>query len=356
MKKKYSINKTIGKKNMILAIVALVLIMMTVIGGSFSWIEEVSQVEFNSTNGQETPLHVGDKALKAEAVMKQNPATEEVLLNDYFNESGEIHLSPCYGDGDRFIFPVQKRSTGSVSYRVGTKDDANVNYLSATFRVKSDNANTGYWFEKVNSSTGFITCKKANGSSIDLSSYLRISVTVDGVTNVYAYNSNGTYTGVNAAGTSASTNQTGRPLANYMYYDEALYPDSGTNPVGYYKNSVNVTNKNNQGSGSNLNGNTLFTVNKYDEENKKNAKDVTVKIWLEYDNDNSGVSDVRVSNINLKLTSSWAKTRRIYIRDNTVHQEGYDSANWMGTYSATPSMGVSSNVSTDTVGQSSAKL
>ena len=249
MRRKFSITNSIGKKNMILAIVALVLILVTVIGTSFSWIEEVSQVEFNSNEGQETPLHVGSKILKSDAIMKSNPSTDDINLEEYFYESGDIHLSPCYSNGEKFYFPVKKNadtSSNTVSFREGTKDDANVNYLSATFRVRSDNADTAYWFEKIDNNE-LITCKKNDDTSIDLKDYLRVSVTVDGDTNVYAYNTNGKYYTLASSSATSATQQNGRSLREYMYYSEKF---NDSNPVGSYKRNAspdNKTGKYNQG-------------------------------------------------------------------------------------------------------------
>lgn len=334
MKKKYSLTKSIGKKNTILALVALVLVMMTVVGASFSWIEEVSQVEFNSNNGQETPLHVGSKVLKADVNMKENPTTDTIDLNEYFYKSGDMHLSPCYGDGESFYFPVTSSSSTSDKFRVGTKDDANVNYLSATFRVKSEAANTGYWFEK-SGTTDFITFKNSSGSAItgadltNLKRLLRVSVTVDGNTNVYAYNTDntdGAYKTLESSSDTSATSKDGRRIDKYMYYTESF---NNSSPVNYYKNSANVTDKPNQGAtDGNLNGNTLFTVNKYDSSKKTGVKEVTVKLWLEY-NASYCVEDVKVSNVNLNIVSSWNKTRRIYVQDKTIKQAERTQAKWL---------------------------
>ena len=332
MKKKIRFGKSFGKKNIILSAVALILATMTAVTATASWIEEVSQVEFSSTDGQETPLHVGDKVLKSDAVIKSNPATDVINLSDYFNESGDIHLSPCYGDGENFYFPVQQTTDGDT-FRVGTKDDANVNYLSATFRVRSEGANTAYWFEKTNTNTDFIKFKDSNGDTVtsfnynnqnyELRKYLRISLTVDGATNVYAYNDDGSFYTVSD---SSAVSATGRQLDKFIYYPEE---NNDSAPAGYYKNAVNVTGKPNQGNGDNLNGNTLFTVNTYNADNKSTVKEVTVKLWLEYnDGFDSGI-DVRVSDINLNIVSSWAKSRRIYVRDATVYQDGYSQAKWL---------------------------
>ena len=169
-------------KALLLGAVSLLLVAMMAVTSTVSWIEDVSQVEFSSTDGQETPLHIGSKILLSDATMMDSNDT--VDLNKYFNKSGDMHLSPCFGDGQNFYFPVQN----GTGYRIGTKDDANVNYLSVTFRVISEGAATAYWFEKTGNAS-FVTFKKGDAgvSGTGLEQQLRCSVTVDGVTNVYAF-------------------------------------------------------------------------------------------------------------------------------------------------------------------------
>ena len=306
-----------SKKNMILAAVAVVLIVITAVGTSVSWIEEVSQVEFSSMNGQQTPMHIGAKKLDADVAMRKTDSDDKTVdLSRYFYESGDMHLSPCYGDGENFYFPVE----GS-GYRSGTKDDANVNYLSATFRLTSENANTAYWFEKVNASTPFIGL-----SNQSLEQYLRCSITVDGLTTVYALNNTGDFYTIE---NSAPSVKHGRRMNAYSYYDEEFdqstgipysdLPDDFDN--NYTTTPYNRGSGNGVSQGTNLNGNTLFTVN------NGVKKTVTVKIWLEYSGSN--VLNVSVANLNIKLVSSWAKTRRIFVKDATVQEYGSASPNWL---------------------------
>lgn len=335
MKKRFNKNKLISIKSVILVAVSLVLVIITAVGTTASWIEEVSQVDFNSNDGQQTPLHVGSKKLNSDMVIKQDPTADVINLSDYFYKSGDMHLSPCYGDGEKFYFPVENGTTG---FREGTKDDVNVNYMSATFRIRSEGEKTAYWFEKSgeNNNTPYITFGKqtdegkitpaSNDTNADLTQYLRCSVTIDGTTNVYALNDSGKFKTVDTSRTTPVYEDVGRRIDQYTYYQEAL---NNSNPVGYYKNSVNVTGKPNQGVKENLNGNTLFIVNKYDSSNKTTIKTVTVKIWLEYNNYTS--DSVDVASINMNFVSSWAKTRRIYVKDATENQLGYSAAKWLTT-------------------------
>lgn len=333
MKKKPGFRTVFGKKTLLLAAVSLLLVTLIAIGATSSWIEDVSQVEFSTNNdSQETPLHVGDKILKSDAAMKNSTAI--VALSDYFYASGDMHLSPCYGDGEHFYFPVEDKTTGNVTFRDGTKDDANVNYLSATFRIQSSEANTAYWFEKsgATNDTPFISFKKGDTAvtNSNLEQFLRFSVTIDGATNVYALNNDGTYYMVDSTTAAAAAAKPGKSIEQYTYYAEDFNQSA---PEGYYKNNVNVTGKPNQGVTANLNGNTLFSVNTYDDENKSTLKTVTVKIWLEYNPHNS-TKGVDIAAINMNLVSSWAKERRIYVKDATLHQENYTQAKWLSTQNA----------------------
>lgn len=305
-------------KALLLGAVSLLLVALMAVTSTVSWIEDVSQVEFSSTDGQETPLHIGSKILLSDATMTKDADT--VDLNKYFNKSGDMHLSPCFGDGENFYFPVQN----GTGYRIGTKDDANVNYLSVTFRVISEGAATAYWFEKTGN-TSFVTFKKGDTdvSGSGLEQQLRCSVTVDGVTNVYAFDdgdkTNGYqkkyYTVEAVNGTDTPTEKIGRSVEEFSYYDEQFGADETANNA--------FANQGADKKKKNLNGNTLFTVNKFDSNHKaETAKTVTFKLWLESRErgETADTAGVDLASLNLNIISGWAKTRRIYVADKTIDQ------------------------------------
>ena len=168
IKKRY--RKSFTKKNILLAAVSLILVLILSVASTSSRIEEVSKVEFNSNDGQETPLHIGNRILLSDAIMQDMRLSNEsksINLDQYFNKSGDMHLSPCYSDGENFYFPIESGTNNASGYRIGTKDDANVNYLSVTFRVQSLGAATAYWFEKTGSTTEnptpYVTFKNKTG-------------------------------------------------------------------------------------------------------------------------------------------------------------------------------------------------
>ncbi|MCR5653069.1 MAG: hypothetical protein K6F88_04635 [Ruminococcus sp.] len=331
MKKLRKFNNSIGKKNLLLSLVALILILMTVVSVSYAWIEEVSNVKLSTDeNAQQTPLHISGHKLNSDVSIEQNGSA--VDLSDFFNESGDTHLSACYSDGTNFMFP--KSGTSTSDFRKGTKSDANTNYISMTFRVKSNDAPTAYWFEyKNNSNTPFTVAKDYTGETTAagekttqnhdpttaITQYLRASITANGATTVYGFNENGQFKYVEESNntttvktaTGSNDTPTPRPVSKYMYYDET-YVD--LTPVGNYKTNANKGTKYNQGGGDNLNGNTLFTIG------ADKTETITVKLWLEA---GAPVTSVDATDLNLQITSSWMKTRRIYIRDKTVDE--YDS-------------------------------
>lgn len=330
MKKMLKLKKRIGEKNVILSIVALILIMLTLVSVSYSWIEEVSNVELVSNDdAQQTPLHVGEKNILYNMTMKNmgNTTGETIDLADYFYESGNMHLSACYSDGENFKFPKSGTMNAAPNggYRDGTKDDANTNYISATFKITSQGAPTSFWLNKRASANWFETKQNEGSYANTYEKYLRMSVTAGGTTTVYSFDDIGTKDnnpnygkyqteyGQNATETVGSnTRDIQHPIKEYMHYTETLPSNpTTTSPMGYWKNTVNKTNKYNQGAGDNLNGNTVFTVG------KNKTETVNIKLWLEC---NNNLSSIDLSKINIQLDSTWKYKRRIYVRDKTMKE------------------------------------
>lgn len=293
-------------KKLLLSIVALILIFMFAIGTTYGWIENIYHVEFNTDeNGEDHPLTISEN-IDAEVEITNTNSTvqlgrlldstdEHVITNNgYFYESGDMHLSPCYGDGESFYFPTGDHDGTAADYRLGNHDDENVNYISMTVKVSSPTAKTEYWFEDFN-----VDLKDKNGNSVsNADDYIRFSVTSDGATSVFS--NDGTYKSL--ASTSSSPAPKGGNVINNFRYDDS------TNEHSYRKTY----------------GNTLFAVPKGE------TKVVNFKIWLEKPSDSS-ISTVTVSDIDITLSSSWAKTRRITLEDKTT---GAGANSWVGNNGA----------------------
>lgn len=342
--------KKSNKKTLVLSIVAFVLILMSLVSFTYSWIDDIKLVEFQNDNlaqngaplktgtdinatvnitKEENTIDLGNMLKTGDISFQYDNGTAEEYEEEnantptsptqhikydtengdtvkdpkwddagnqkginskkgYFYESGDMHLSPCYSNGETFYFPRQ----GQSGYREGNKDDENVNYISFTAKVSSPDATTDFWFDSMPTIQG----KNASGSTVDVNSYARYAIIVDGECHVYS--SSGTAKTCNS-GLTGTTDVTGvRKTANYTYGD-----------------STNKTAERGD------NSNTLFSIK------KGGTVNMTIKIWLE-----GGVgNDVTASNINLKLISSWSKSRKIWIDDKTTNGGG---GNWLDDGSA----------------------
>lgn len=311
-----------NKKTLVLTIVAFVLVLMSLVSFTFSWIDDIKLVEFqnddlakngaplktgtdinasvNITKGT-NDINLGNMLTNSDITYEynegsetkrhikydtqspnntKNPDNNEInKKKGYFYESGDMHFSPCFGDGESFFFQMQ----GQSGYREANKDDENVNYISFTTKVSSPDASTDFWFDSMPTIQG----KNAGGSTVDVSNYARYAIIVDGECHVYS--STGAANTCNSGLTETTPVNGVRKTSNYTYGD-----------------NTNTT------AERGANSNTLFSIK------KGGTVNMTVKIWLEGGFNNT----VTASNINLKLISSWSKTRKIYIDDKTTNGGG----------------------------------
>lgn len=293
-----------NKKNIFLAVVAFILVCMMSVGVTYSWIDDLKEVQISTTeDGENTPLTVG-KNIHAEyqigdseeniinlgRMISKNDGKDVIDDEGYFYESGNMHLTPCYSDGKNFTVPT---NSGTRTTHI---DDNDVSFITVTLKITSSTAKSEFWFKGVPS----FTYNKLNNSTEDDFEddidAMRVSITSDGATNVYSNCKNGD---------------------DYIYYSANGVPHSdGRGFKEYtYNNASNVS------STRGKNGNTLFSVGKGE------TKEVTFKIWLEEGN----ILDRNYPNyssidIDLKLVSSFTKTRTITIKNKTT---GVTSSSWM---------------------------
>ena len=305
MKKRFNLKNLIGKKNLLLTLVALILVMLMVVGVSYSWIEQISNVEM-TLGGKESPMHISTEKLNKTAESEINNGSPKTIdLSKYFYESGNMHLSSCYSDGKTFYFPKKEHagSTDIPTYRLGTKDDANVNYISVSFKLKNtEDYEQAYWFDK--NSTFFQTESSADTA---LDKLIRMSMTVDGASSIFSASDTPTYKTVDSITASSVSTNNCQSFKAYQY-DSTL-------------NNQSDSGNDNYSSTRGANGNTLFVLP------AGTTSTITVKVWLEYDNNNRSAS---LSDINLKLVSSFTKTRKIYLVDNSLY-----GVNWITGNNAT---------------------
>ena len=318
MKKKLNFKNLIGKKNTLLVVVALVLVILTAVGATYSWIEQIANVEMKIGGGEGTPMHIGSKQLNAEAKGEISSSETTIDLSRYFYESGNMHLSSCYGDGNEFYFPKDNTNVNAdeiTDFRLGTKDDANVNYISITFPLTntSEDYEQAFWFD---GNTVFFDNSGSGEDKTALNSLIRCSLTVDSKTTIYSASSSNTvaatyktvdhYSSSNEAVSQKNCNS----FAGYTYYS------SHNDPRVSGASNVNMKSKSLTGKKyDEYNANTLFVLKPSEKVN------VTVKIWLECDEDEGVIRphSVDAGEINMKLVSSFAKKKKVYFVDSSLY-------------------------------------
>ncbi len=293
MRKTYNIFKKIGRKNLALSIVALVLTSIMFVGATYSWIENITAVQItnmpqNGTGSDTSKLKFASDINKTIELGNCGPDSTNgaiskfnaVNLGTYFNESGGMHLTTCSGNGESFYFKTLKGSGVARPFRIGTEDDENVHYISATFMVCSPDADVDMWFNEIPK----VEC----GGSYNTDSIARYSITVDGETHVYS-SSGDKYSHIHdATGTTEQVDV--RKTSEYTFGHEQNVKDGKAN------------------------GNVLFRVG-------EKPKKVTVKIWLQYTGIEEKYTDLK-PDINMVLASTWAKTRKITVFDGTSQNNG----------------------------------
>ena len=304
--------KKFTNKKYALSIVALILVLLMTIGITYSWIDDVKLVEINtSDDGTDIPLKTGvdinstatikdqrtiskdNKTINLGKVLSETEENDFVGKNltqaqketinkkkGYLYESGDMHFSGCYSDGESFYFPINDTTS---YYREGNIDDENVNYIDVTLKVNSPDANVDFWFENVP------TITDNNGKAIESARY---SITVDGRRNIYS-----------------STGEAQTVIGS------ALTDVSGVRKTAEYTYG-NSNNKDN--------ANTLFSIK------KGSSVNLNVKIWVE----GNISANIESADINMSLVSSWAYTHNITIIDKTsscgVTTSSSQSPSWLG--------------------------
>lgn len=182
---KNSINRSNHSKyGFILSVVALVEIIMIIAVSTFSWVETISSIRI-SNDGM--PAAIDTYTYTDARVGVGSDYNKTIELSKYFRASGEAHLSAASSaDGVNFFFPkIASVGSAAKSYRKGTVNDKNTNYISFSFKVTAD-SNQKFFFSKVPEF-------KAGGEAITDKNDIRLAITVadskgsDESTRIYSY-------------------------------------------------------------------------------------------------------------------------------------------------------------------------
>lgn len=183
---KNSINRSNNSKyGFLLSIVALVEIIMIIAVSTFSWVETISSIKISNEGKVGT---IDTYTFTDALVGVGSDYNKSIDLSNYFRASGNVHLSAASSaDGVNFFFPKVANASGNSStstYRKGTLDDKNTNYLSFSFKVTAKESNQNFFFESVptfyadsepitnkNDIRVAITVKDSDGENIRIYSY-----------------------------------------------------------------------------------------------------------------------------------------------------------------------------------------
>lgn len=208
---KNSINRSNNSKyGFLLSIVALVEIIMIISVSTFSWVETISSIKISNEGKVGT---IDTYTFTDALVGVGSDYNKSIDLSEYFRASGNAHLSAASSkDGVNFFFPKVANANGSSSsstYRKGTLNDKNTNYISFSFKVTAKESNQKFFFNSVptfyadseaitdkNDIRVAITVKDSNGENTRIYSYKagteNVVADVDGQfvteSTIYAFN------------------------------------------------------------------------------------------------------------------------------------------------------------------------
>lgn len=306
--------KKMNTKNVLLSVAAFILVAVTVVGVTYSWIDDVKLVQFQNADVSDgAPLKTGvdinanvnitsaDTSVNLGNLLGLNDYTYSYSDGDnqkthirydgsnddskkpnwntinqnkgYFYESGDMHLSPCYSDGETFYFPTSQENV----YREGNKDDENVNYISFTVKVSSPEQNVDLWFEDEPT-----ICYLDSNDTLQPIEQARFAISIDGKSHIYS------------------------PTGEALTCNNDL--NATTVVQGVRKTTEYTYNHSDNDNARGTNSNVLFSIK------KGGTVTMNVKIWLEGGYD----TNITASNINFKLISSRNMTREFVIVDRTT--------------------------------------
>lgn len=190
MKEKfYAIKNAITKKNksrygLLLSVVALIEVLMILLVSTYSWVETISSIKITNVIGKIDTYTYTNAEIGTGSGYSGTP----IDLEQYFRASGNVHLATASSaDGDNFFFPqVANAGANSNSYRKGTINDKNTNYIRFSCRVQAKGTSANFYFDKV--PTFKIGGTEVTDNSVRLAISISDSVDSEGSTSVYSYN------------------------------------------------------------------------------------------------------------------------------------------------------------------------
>lgn len=280
LKEKLALGKKSGKekrKSVLLSIVALVEVLAIAIVSVSAWVETISTVKFEISDG------TIDNYVFTNAKIGYGDGYDgnSIDLTKYFRNAGEAHLaSATSANGRDIYFPtITADGTPSGSYRKATVNDKNVNYVDFSFNVTAEKTAASFYFDKVPSI-------KVGDTSVS-ENKVRVSFICDGNNAVVCAMKDSSESVVSGTSLNTKENEIAKSFSTYT-------GSTAKNP--------------------------LFTVP------ADSTKKVTMRVWLQDDSRETAYAGQTVSIDNFKLVTQNQQTKEFTFSDKTTG----DSSNGAG--------------------------
>lgn len=294
---KKAVSKTKKSKyGFLMSFVALVEVLMIVAVSTFAWVETISSIEISNATGIIDTFTYTNAEVGTGVGYTGTP----IDLSNYYRASGNVHLSSASSaDGKDFYFPqVANTGMSANSYRKGTINDKNTNYISFSLRVNAVGTAANFFFDRV--PTFKIGDNVVTDNSVRVALTVADDVNVEGETKVYSYNAVDSENVVgNVDGTSVATTK--------------------INAFSDYDNSGDVSD------------NVLFTVP------KDQSKIVTITLWLQDPDKTAFYAGQTVTANDFKIVTSVKNTKINFVDRTSAFNDPTNAVNtwqWVGNEDA----------------------
>lgn len=181
-------SKKTDKKQILLSVVALLVILLVGVGVTFSWIEGGTTYSMETEHNEAVNTGSVPESVKFSGKVILNPdtSTSKLSLTDYDETSNQSHQSLYFApvssaDGQNFYFPTAYGESGQpVSYRESTTNDIGTKYINFDFDIEA--ASKCYL---AFNGKPTITATKSGSTVADTSAF-RIMITDGDITHIFS--------------------------------------------------------------------------------------------------------------------------------------------------------------------------
>lgn len=267
--------KNKSRKSILLSVVALIEVLAIIVVSTYAWIETASTIIIQTDGEQKIDSYIYTNA----EISKDTKNT--IDLSKYFRASGNVHLaSAASANGSDLYFPRVASTNSNISFRQGSINDKNTNYISFSFNVTAKGTDAKFIFAAVPTIT-------IGGEAVPENS-VRVAVNDGATTQIFS--DKATTENVRINGILTATNI----LAFKDYADGTVASDESR----------------------------VLTID------AGKTKTVTVTLWLHDPDRRLGDDNAQLSVSDLELILDTSQTTSVYFNDKTSCYNDPDSNGW----------------------------